>query len=68
MGSDFINVLSIDQAALITDLVDIQRDDLYGIVDTRRDISTDLRKFLLTETVDEAYVLSLAEKYGELQI
>ena len=66
MGSDFINALSTEQASLITSLVDIQRDDLYAIVDTRRDISTELRKFLVTDTVDEAFVLSLAAKYGEL--
>ena len=65
MGSAFIQALSTDQAALITDLVDIQRDDLNSIVDTRRDISTELRKFLVTDIVDEDYVLSLAEKYGE---
>ncbi len=66
MGTDFKAPLTTTQAALITNLVDIQRDDLLEIVATRRAISTELRKFIVTASVDESTVLSLAEKYGEL--
>ncbi len=66
MGSDFLGKLTETQATLVTGLVDIQRDDLYEIVETRQAISTQLRRFMLEESVDEETVLSLAEKYGEL--
>ena len=66
MGSDFLAALTTSQAALITDLVEIQRDDLYAILETRRAIATQLRRFMTEETVDEDAVLSLAEQYGEL--
>lgn len=66
MGSAFLALLTNSQADLITDLVDIQRDDLYEIVDTREAISTQLRRFILEESVDEETVLSLTDKYGEL--
>ncbi len=66
MGDRFLAALTDPQAALVTDLVDIQRTALYGIVDARTEISTLLRRFMVQETVDEEVVLALAEKYGEL--
>jgi hypothetical protein len=51
---------------LITSLVDIQRPSLTGIVAVREQISTELRKFKTGGTADSATVLSLMEKYGEL--
>lgn len=66
MGASFLAALTPTQAALITNLVNLQREDLLAIVETRRAISTELRKFIQTATVDEAMVLALAEKYGEL--
>lgn len=66
MGSDFLGVLTASQAALVTDLVEIQRNDLYAIVETRRAIATQLRRFMTEDTVDEDAVLALAEQYGEL--
>ena len=66
MGTQFLGTLTSAQAALITNLVEVQRDSLYEIVDTRHAISTELRKFIQTDAVDEETVLSLAEKYGGL--
>ncbi|MBF0102788.1 MAG: SMP-30/gluconolactonase/LRE family protein [Desulfobacterales bacterium] len=66
MGTSFLGILTTAQAAMVTNLVDIQRDDLNGIVETRRAISTELRKFIVTDSVDEETVLALCEKYGEL--
>ena len=66
MGSSMLEVLTDDQATLITDIVDIQRDDLIAIVDARDAISILLRRFITEETVDKETVLQLAEEYGEL--
>ncbi len=66
MGERFLAALTSSQAELVTDLVDIQRASLYEIVDTRSAISTQLRSFMVQDTVDEDTVLALAERYGEL--
>lgn len=66
MGTDFLNCLTSEQALLITDLVDIQRDSLYAIVDARTAVSEELRKFLVTSDVDINTVLNLAGWYGML--
>ena len=66
MGNAFVAALTPTQAQLVTSLVDIQRADLYKIVDTRRDISTQLRRFIAGESPDSATVLSLSDKYGSL--
>jgi len=65
-GEDFLNVLTEAQEGLVASLVDIQRDDLYAIVATREQIGTQLRRFMTQETVDPSIVLSLSERYGEL--
>jgi hypothetical protein len=66
LGRIFLETLTPDQAQLVTSLVDIQRPYLYEIVETRREISTNLRRFMAGESVDRDSVLSLMEKYGEL--
>jgi gluconolactonase len=66
VGTDFLNVLDTTQKALVTGLVDIQRNDLYEIVTTRRLISTQLRRFMTESSVDLTTVLELARRYGEL--
>jgi hypothetical protein len=66
MGRAFIAALTPTQAQLVTSLVDIQRADLYKIVDTRRDISTQLRRFIAGESPDSATVQSLSDQYGAL--
>jgi hypothetical protein len=59
-----LKTLTSNQAQLITGLVDIQKPSLQGIVDTRWQISIELRKFKDGSAADEATVLSLMEKYG----
>jgi Spy/CpxP family protein refolding chaperone len=66
MGNAFIAALTPTQAQLITNLVDIQRADLLKIVDTRRAVSTQLRKFIAGESADSASVSSLSDQYGQL--
>jgi hypothetical protein len=66
LGDQMLSMLDADQAQLITGLVDIQKPPLQGIVDIRRQIEIELRKFLAGETADKATVLSLMEQYGEL--
>ena len=65
-GAAFLEALTESQAQLVRGLVDIQRDDLYEIVDRRSDIATLLRRFMTEDSVDKTTVLSLAERYGQL--
>lgn len=65
-GEDFIRALTTSQAAYITGLVDSQRTALYDLVDRRRDISTQLRRFMTEESIDSNLVMSLSEQYGVL--
>ena len=65
-GTKFLEILTQDQADLITGLVDLQRDALLGIVDTREDIANELRKFITNESVDEVLVSNLSKEYGRL--
>ena len=46
--------------------MDIQKPYQLGIVDARREVSTELRRFMAGESVDSDTVLSLMGKYGEL--
>jgi hypothetical protein len=66
LGDAMLATLNPNQAQLITGLVDIQKPSLLGIVDTRRQISIELRKFLAGGTADKATVLALMQHYGEL--
>ncbi len=65
-GITFLLTLTPTQQALVTDLVNIQKPALTEIVDTRRDIATQLRRFIAGETVSSTEVLSMAARYGEL--
>jgi hypothetical protein len=51
---------------LITELVDSQKTALYEIVDRREDVAILLRQFMARRTPDLNTVLSLMERYGEL--
>jgi hypothetical protein len=66
MGSEFLDVLSTEQAEMITDLVEIQRTALYDIVDRREDVAFLLREFMAGGTPDPDTVLDLMGQYGEL--
>lgn len=65
LGDEFLSILSSDQAKLITGLVDIQKSPLQGIVDIRRQVSIELRKFLAGETPEKDAVLAMMRQYGE---
>ena len=66
LGLTFVNTLTPTQATLITDLVTSQKPALYEIVDRRLDVATLLRQFRVGQTPDLTTVLSLMERYGEL--
>jgi hypothetical protein len=66
MGDALLSVLTADQSKLITSLVDIERPSLTGIVEVRKQVSNELRKFQEGKAADSATVLSLMEEYGEL--
>ena len=65
-GEAFLTTLNDGQRRLITDLVDLQRDDLAEIVRTRRAIATELRQFQKGQSANKVKVLSLSRRYGEL--
>lgn len=65
-GEAFINALSSTQKPIITSIVDTQRTAINGVVEKRRAISTELRKALEGNTIDEAKVTALAREYGAL--
>ena len=67
MGESFLAALDSTQASLITDLTDIQKEDIEGIVNTRRDISEALRPFMNGESVDQESVKAMTRLYGELE-
>jgi hypothetical protein len=66
LGDEILAALTTDQAREISGLVDVLKPSLLGIVDTRRQISIELRKFLAGGTADKASVLTLMQHYGEL--
>jgi Raf kinase inhibitor-like YbhB/YbcL family protein len=65
-GQDFLAALPAPQAALVSGLVDVQRNALQEIVTRRTDIATLLRKFQAGQTPDSAAVIALSARYGEL--
>ncbi|MBN2389203.1 MAG: DUF1566 domain-containing protein [Anaerolineae bacterium] len=66
MGEAFLQVLTPEQAASITGLVEDQKPSLYTIVERRDDVATLLRQFMTGGLPDESVVLSLMEDYGAL--
>lgn len=65
-GRNFLAVLTSSQASLVTGLVGIQKDALYEIVDHRREIATQLRRFMSGQLADSASIMRLSARYGEL--
>ena len=65
-GEAFLAALTDAQQKHITNLMDLQRNDLTEIVKTRRAIATELRRFQNGESADQARVLSMSKRYGEL--
>lgn len=65
-GITFVLTLTPTQQALVNDLVNIQKPDLYEIVDRREDLATLFRRFIAGQPVSVTEVLSQATRYGEL--
>lgn len=63
-GQNFLNILTQDQLNLITGLVTVQKTSLMSLVDTREDVSIELRKFLKGSTASNETVQALSEQYG----
>ncbi|MGE5293301.1 MAG: hypothetical protein ACM3VT_00585, partial [Solirubrobacterales bacterium] len=65
-GEAFLAALTGPQRTLVTSLVEQQRQDLNEIVQIRRAISTELRRFMKEDAADKDKVMSLSRRYGEL--
>lgn len=65
-GQNFLAILSASQADQLRGIVDQQRSALMELVDKREAISTELRKFLSSQTADSSVIITLSERYGEL--
>jgi hypothetical protein len=65
-GQAFLNLLTLSQRELITQLVEMQRDALNQIVQTRRQISAQLRKSMTQPSVDTTLVERYSRRYGKL--
>jgi Spy/CpxP family protein refolding chaperone len=66
-GEAFVmKVCNDDQRKIMLAITDGQRAALKEVADVRRQISTELRKFLAGQTPDKAAVIALGRRYGEL--
>ena len=65
-GQSFLAILTTAQAIQVKGIVNLQRSALTEIVAKREAISTQLRKFLTSSSADQATVLALSQRYGEL--
>ncbi len=65
-GQNFLAALPAAQAATVSGLVDVQRAALREMVERRRDIATQLRRFQTGAAADSATVLALSARYGAL--
>jgi len=65
-GEAFLRLLSAEQRGSITSITDKQRKALAEVVEVRKAMSTELRKFLAGGKADKERVLALGRRYGEL--
>ncbi len=65
-GAAFLATLTTSQAATVTNVVQTQKASLLEIVQRRQEVATLLRQFIAGGTPDQATVLTLMERYGEL--
>ncbi|MCP3892054.1 MAG: hypothetical protein GY702_24770, partial [Desulfobulbaceae bacterium] len=65
-GEMMLTILNNSQRQQIVALIDLQRNALQQIVETRRAISVQLRHFMTTPFVDKDTLRTLAHRYGEL--
>ena len=64
-GEAFLSLLTESQKPLISGLPQKQAALLKEIIDVRRKISLELRRFLKNETADKNAIISLSKKYGQ---
>ena len=65
-GETFLTLLRAEQREAITSIIARQRDVLSEMIDVRKSVSVELRKFLAGGKADKAKVLALGRRYGEL--
>ncbi len=65
-GESFLGLLNAGQRREISRIIDRQRKPLQEIVEVRRAIAMELRKFLKGQQADKNNVLALGRRYGEL--
>jgi len=65
-GKEFLRVLDERQRAHVTAIPDEQRKALHEMVDVRRVIATELRRFLDGKKADKERIVALGRRYGEL--
>ena len=65
-GAAFIALLDSTQKPKITSLIDTDKSTLDSIVDTRREMSNEFRKYLTDGSADESKLLLLGATYGKL--
>ncbi len=65
-GEAFLELLDDTQRSELTGLVDVQKSDLNDIVSTRRAMVQEMRKLMVQDSINDSMVLSLGERYGEL--
>jgi len=65
-GQAFLDLLNEEQRKEIENILPAQKDAMEEIARIRLEVSTELRKAMDGETVDQAKVFSLIERYGEL--
>ena len=63
-GQDLLNILTTDQKNLITGIVALQKESLTALVETRKSVSTELRKYLAGGSADSTAIGTLSEQYG----
>jgi hypothetical protein len=66
VGTTMVDKLTPAQAQCLTSLVPAQLPLLQEIVEVRRAIATQLRRYIAGEAADKGAVMSLMEKYGRL--
>jgi len=65
-GKEFLNILNVQQRNIIAAIPEQQRWDLQKIIELRRAIASELRKFLNGGLVDRDKVIALGRRYGSL--
>jgi len=65
-GKEFLETLSSEQRELITEIIPLQKVLLEELVEIRRQIVSDLRRFMNGERVDSESVMALSKRYGEI--